>query len=365
MVSPGMLRKVKLSILKTGKALGVFSMAMSSEWRRRRLLILCYHGVSLADEHEWSPAMFVTLRQFRSRMQIIKERGCTVLPLGDAIQRLHSGTLPERSVAITFDDGFYDFYTMAWPLLKEFSYPATVYLTTYHVDHWQWPVFDLMIGYALWKSRGRRLVWPEMLLDVTLDSEGRNQVQTLLQADCLRKGLSGAEKHGLLRDLCHRIDFDFARAAANRILGLMSNDEIRRIASEGADIQLHTHRHRVFARKERFWQEIDDNRTRIRSVTQTAASHFCYPGGYTLETFPEWLREREIVSATTCHIGLAAPSTNPYLLPRLLDTAALTDDEFDAWLCGAAEFLPRQADTPHPSQLGQEPEGPFRTAGGG
>src|SRR5262245_46025599 len=99
-----MLKKIKQLSLKTMKTAGVFSLVQKSRWRNERLLILAYHGISLEDEHQWNPELFMHLDFFRSRMQLLKQRGCTVLPLNEAIQRLYTGTLPRNCVVITFDD---------------------------------------------------------------------------------------------------------------------------------------------------------------------------------------------------------------------------------------------------------------------
>src|SRR5262245_49155637 len=127
-----MLKKLKQVILGCLKAFGVFSLLKRSKWRQERLLILAYHGLSIDDEHEWDPELFMPPDVFRERMRLLRDLGYTVLPLDEAVQRLHSNNLPKNAVALTFDDGFYDFYKHAHPILKEFNFPVTLYLTTFY-----------------------------------------------------------------------------------------------------------------------------------------------------------------------------------------------------------------------------------------
>src|ERR1700757_587658 len=136
-----MLRKIKLATLRLLRSAGVFQVVADSHWRRNRLLILCYHGTSLEDEHQWRPALYMDPKLLEQRFETLKRERCSILPLGEGLQRLQSGTLPPRSVAITFDDGTHDFYRQAYPLLKRYQFPATVYQTTYYMDY-QRPVFN-------------------------------------------------------------------------------------------------------------------------------------------------------------------------------------------------------------------------------
>src|SRR5262245_18476069 len=116
-----MLKKLQKAALGGLKALGVYTMAQDSHWRRNRLLILAYHGFSLDDEHLWDPARFMHPDDFRARLQLLKNYGCTVLPLGEAVRRLYASDLPERSIVLTFDDGYYDFYKQTHAILQEFN----------------------------------------------------------------------------------------------------------------------------------------------------------------------------------------------------------------------------------------------------
>jgi len=349
-----LLRNTKLAALGLARSAGLFSAIMASSWRRNRLLILCFHGISLDDEHEWEPGLYISPLQFEGRLRLLHEAGCNVLPLGEALERLRAGNLGERAVTITFDDGFYDFAHVAWPLLKRFSFPATLYLTTYYSDHSGWPVFDPMVSYVLWKARNATLQWQEVLgEEIHLRGAGQQTANLKLRAYCSRNQLSGQQKNELLSELCNRTGFDLEKALHRRILCLMNHEEVRGVASEGADIQLHTHRHRVFPQMEAFQKDMEDNRLRIEPLTHRPASHFCYPGGYTLASLPDWLRAMGITSATTCELGLATQANNPYYLPRLLDRATLTDIEFEAWLCGISDLLPRRGFEPSSTQLGE------------
>src|SRR5271167_4366837 len=157
MVDLRMLRKIKRGTLGLLRGAGVFDRVANSRWRQQRLLILCYHGIALEDEHQWRPALFMPAEKLEKRLELLRALRCSVLPLGEALARLRSSDLPPRSVAITFDDGGYDFYKQAYPLLKKHDRPVTVYQTTYYTDH-EMPVFNLICSYLLWKRRGEQSV---------------------------------------------------------------------------------------------------------------------------------------------------------------------------------------------------------------
>src|SRR5579862_8925819 len=152
-----MKRTIKKAVLQSLRSTGMFSLA-SRLRRKNSLVILCYHGISLRDEHEWAGGLYVTPGFFRRRLEFLRDWNANVLPLAEGLTRLREGTLPPRSVVLTFDDGFYDFYAHAFPALREFEYPCTVYLTTWYTRH-RVPIFNLVVNYLLWKrgeSSGER-----------------------------------------------------------------------------------------------------------------------------------------------------------------------------------------------------------------
>ena len=121
-----MLKTLKTHALSTARTAGIMSATGHSSWRRRRLLILGYHGGSTSDEHAWDGELYMPPAMLRSRFEALRAGGYEVLPLDDALRRMHAGRLPPRAVTLTFDDGALDFLTHAVPLLREFGFPATV-----------------------------------------------------------------------------------------------------------------------------------------------------------------------------------------------------------------------------------------------
>jgi peptidoglycan/xylan/chitin deacetylase (PgdA/CDA1 family) len=245
-------------------------------------------------------------------------------------------------VAITFDDGAYDFYSRAYPLLKEFAFPSTVYQTTYYSDR-QVPVFNLVCSYLLWKGRGRLLdKGAELGLKPPLDlrsEQARNGIVQTLMENCARDGLDARQKNEVAARLAHLLGLDYADILSKRILHLMNSQEIAQLAREGVDFQLHTHRHCTPDDKFLFQKELRDNRESLERSAPAQRTHFCYPSGVYSRDFLPWLTEEKVISATTCDVGLAATHSHPLLLPRVVETSSRTALDFEAWLTGVADFL--------------------------
>ncbi|MGD9587829.1 MAG: polysaccharide deacetylase family protein [Pyrinomonadaceae bacterium] len=336
---------MKKSVLGTVKFVGGFNALSKSSWRRDRLLILGYHGLSLKDEHEWDPTLFMPPEMFRERLESMLEFGCSILPLSDAVRRQRDGTLPERAVAITFDDGFYNFFEAALPILKEFDVPASVYVTTYYSLK-KWPVFPIAVGYLIWKARDKTCELEiENCVSGTFelsDEAVRASLHAKIHEFSLTEELSATEKNDLLKLLCGQLGLDFDDFGRERLFNLMTTDEIREVSDAGIGVELHTHRHRMPTEKSLFDREINDNRDVIFETTGILPSHFCYPSGNYDPMYFDWIAKNGVESATTCDTGLMERSTHLMQVPRLIDTASLSKIEFEGWLTGAAALIPKR-----------------------
>ena len=279
---------------------------------------------------------------FRRRLSLLRETNCNVLGLGEALRRLEDGSLPPRSVVLTFDDGFVDFYRVAWPMLREFGFPATLYLTTHYVLH-NVPVFDPALDYLLWKGRGQQLDWPRMMARrISLDRIGRQKMIDVVRTYALKNRLTTSQKDELLEQLANRLGLDYDAFRQSRILSLINEDEVRELSRTGADLQLHTHRHRTSIHQELFSREIVDNRDCLAALGLRDSEHFCYPNGVRVAQEPQWLEGLGIKSAVTCRPDLVAPGSARHLLPRVVDCFPFTETEVVAWVHGTAALMPHR-----------------------
>jgi peptidoglycan/xylan/chitin deacetylase (PgdA/CDA1 family) len=331
------------AVLRTAHGSGLTGLVAGSGWRQQRLLILCYHWLSFQDEHEQDPT-YLTPEFFRRRLQRLRDGRYNVLKLSDALARLRDGTLPPRSVAITFDDGTRDFAELAVPLLRQYSMPATVYVTTYYCEHLL-PVFDIALKYLLWRTGADASV-VRAAIGTDVDVPGDAGVEgswRIIYDHAKRLGWNAAEKHEVLRRVASAGGVDFDAFLASGMFQQMTPQQIRELPRHLIDVELHTHRHRTPRERGLFVRELRDNRECLeRYLDRRDFSHFCYPSGDYWGEFLPWMHDEQIASATTCVPGLASRADHPLLLPRFLDSMGISDALFDTWTSGLAELLPRR-----------------------
>jgi len=337
------LRTLKQACLGAGKSCGLLKLASSSRLRNSRLLVLGYHGVSLQDEHRWDPSLFLSAEVFRRRMEALKRGGCTLLSLEEGLRLTAEQRLPDRAVALTFDDGTYDFYKIVWPILKEFGYPVTLYLTTYYVEH-PYPVPREIWPYMLWRRadssrlNAREILGKDVIFNLTHKS-GREEALRKLVSFADAEKMDGHGKNALSAKLAHLLGIDFDALCASRICQLLRPEEVHELASDGVSVQMHMHHHTSPVTHGAFIDNLRANRQFITEMTGLEPNHFCYPSGNYNKESVRWLRDDGVASATTCDLGLCSAKTDPMLIPRLIDTSYISDTGFESWLVGVGALI--------------------------
>ena len=95
-----------------------------------RAIILMYHNIDNPPKGARIPNLYVTPRMFQFQMCYLKTAGFRVLSIQDLVAAVEAGDTRHNMVAITFDDGYADFYNNAYPILKHYGYPSTVYVVS-------------------------------------------------------------------------------------------------------------------------------------------------------------------------------------------------------------------------------------------
>src|SRR6267154_4486530 len=99
------------------------------------LPILMYHRVPKDDDCATHPyyCTSTAIRVFEQQVGFLRQAGYRAVGVTEAFQSVQTGVAREKLVAITFDDGYQDFYTNAFPILNRYGYSATVFLPTAYI----------------------------------------------------------------------------------------------------------------------------------------------------------------------------------------------------------------------------------------
>ncbi len=98
-----------------------------------RLPVFMYHHIQSRDQAVFKKQTNLTVYAdvFRSQMDYLKSRNYTILGMADLVNFFDSGTpIPPKGILLTFDDGYRDFYTDAYPVLSGFDFKSTMFVPT-------------------------------------------------------------------------------------------------------------------------------------------------------------------------------------------------------------------------------------------
>ena len=318
-------------------ACAVGAPALLRRTRKGGLAILMFHGI---EPHPVSPRCWHVLDvpTFRRQMRYLK-RHFTVLPLDEALERLYAGTLPERAVTLTFDDGTQNLLTYAAPVLREFGFSAAVFLATgpMGTDELLWPD-------RLWLAFARTTgsVMDLRMLDLglrSLQSPADRGEAYALAVEKL-KNHPDSERLTLLETVIAELG-----APADGDTGpfrLLSWDEARALkAHSKVALYPHTVTHPILSQcpDSKVEREIVDSCDAVERNTASAPTVFAYPNGRA-QDFDERAKSalslRGVQWALATTSGIARRDSDPLALPRIGIGCSLSFAAFRLLVSGAA-----------------------------
>ena len=293
---------------------------------RRRIVMAMYHGFTAADSHEGienHEGKHVHVGRFREHLAFLK-RHHNVVPLGDVVQALIAGTpLPERAAVITIDDGYRSIYTVAYPALREFGLPASVFLTTAFVDNRQYLWTD-RVEFAVNRAAAGvvDLAFGATALNLDLRTvAGKRAAESRLRG--LLKAMAQESRLGAVEAIERATGCTLLDAAGGTDLyePLTWNEAVEMARSGLVSIGSHTHTHVILARCDpaHAAEELRTSKRIIEGRLGMPCTLFCYPNGrhgdFNAGTGAQ-LRAEGYACALTTVYGANGRDANVYELKR-------------------------------------------------
>jgi peptidoglycan/xylan/chitin deacetylase (PgdA/CDA1 family) len=180
---------------------------------------LMYHHVQSEEAARASKQTSLTVYTdyFESQMQYLKDKGYSVVSMAQLVDFFDSGTkIPTKSVLITFDDGYEDFYTDAYPILQKMGFPATMFVPTGLVDnpgYLTWDQISSMKGIILfanhtWSHKNVQTTTSDMQYEIlTADTQLADHSLNSPKAFSYPYGIDSASSEKYLTSLGYEVAF--------------------------------------------------------------------------------------------------------------------------------------------------------------
>lgn len=320
---------------------------------RGRVAILTYHRVVSDDmvraEHI-QPGMYVRTESFEAHAAYLRER-FVVLPLASLLELWRTDGLDsdKRYCVITFDDGWHDNYRYAFPVLKKYGLPATIFLATDYIgtSRWFWPD---ELAYVLGCAR-EQTTEGDFARSLANALAGRSSADgatmPVLPPSTESNGQIDSDR---LIEQCKHLPSETVAGFVHRlsqVLGvrlpnlrvLLDWNEVKEMAKHNITFGAHSCSHRILTNIP--LAEVEDELIKSREALQkhdlAPVPVFCYPNGNFDPEVQRLTKATGYLGAVGCEIGLENEKPEDvFALKRISihEDAAASDPLFALTLSG-------------------------------
>jgi peptidoglycan/xylan/chitin deacetylase (PgdA/CDA1 family) len=265
--------------------------------RSNVLRVLTYHRVAeLKDSPMLDPRMIsATAATFDQQMRYLAKH-YRVVSLEEVLDAVEKGTcLPNRAVLITFDDAYCDFAEYAWPILRRYQLPATLFVPTAYPDQ---------SDRAVWWDRLHRAFSFTLQAEVSSTPVGAlplkpsaERRQSLRRLHSYLKTIAHTDAMALVDEICSNLDG--CQVAQKSVL---SWEELRQLARDGVTLVAHTRTHPILTQllsPEQVREEVIGSQIDLQREIGQVLPVFCYPSGAHNDTVVNILEQEGFVMAFT------------------------------------------------------------------
>lgn len=243
------------------------------------LTVVNYHRIDDPNREgfdSFKPNVSATPQDFDRQMGYLA-KWFNVVSLKDLIEWLNGRKdLPPYAALITFDDGYLDNYTSAFPILRKYGFPALVFLTTGHIGT-DLPFYWDLAAYCFSHTRSDHLVFPDGHLESWSSPEEVDQVCQNWTASM--KTLPEAEKQNHVLNLPALLGVSVPAGFFKSLM--MDWHQAREMRKDGIEFGAHTVHHPILTRipLEEVRDEVMRSKSRVESELGESALGFAYPNG--------------------------------------------------------------------------------------
>jgi peptidoglycan/xylan/chitin deacetylase (PgdA/CDA1 family) len=242
----------------------------------------------------------------RAALDYLRSHDFQVLAIDQVVAGLLDGSLPDRVVAFTIDDGYRDQGRVGAELFIAAGVPCTIYLVTELVNGGYWPI-ESKIRYLFSSAQADfsvRLAGSDVRVG---PADGRGQVETRRRLVYELKNLPLARAIERVGELAERMGLDLPDEPPEGFAPL-SWDEVRQLEGRGIAFGAHTARHVTLSAEsdEVAWRELEQSTRALQSHVARPSSVFCYPTGRFQDYGPReigYLRELGFQAALSSEPG--------------------------------------------------------------
>lgn len=302
---------------------------LSRHRKPSRLLIACYHGVcdDRSEEHHW---LLVRRSTFAKHLDYLRTR-FEIRALDEAVTALLSGELRTPTAAVTFDDGYRNNFTEAWPELRARNLPATIFLATGFIST-SASLWTTTLEYAVRGTSKHALdLRPWSGPRLRLGSFHERRVAGHVAKEFL-KTLPAAHR----REIVEAVLAWLGSAPVPAEFSFMTWEDVSELAAGGLiRFGAHTVNHEILSRLDEadIKCEIRESVTHVKSLGAAASRVFAFPNGGAQDFDLRAIRELEAVgvtSAVTTIAGVNSARTGALRLRRLVVDEGMTMARFRA-----------------------------------
>ncbi|BFU93644.1 MAG: putative Polysaccharide deacetylase [Nitrospira sp.] len=320
---------------------------------RGRVAIVTYHRVVPNDmvraEHI-QPGMYVRTESFEAHAAYLRER-FVVLPFADLLEQWRTDGLDssKRYCVITFDDGWHDNYRYAFPVLKKYGLPATIFLATDYIgtSRWFWPdELAYVLGQAQQQMREKDFhgALVSVLAKVT-QAEGAATpcLPLLAESDVSVNSDRLIEQcKNLPPETIAEFVHQLSQALGVRPPGvrvLLDWNEVKEMAKHNITFGAHSCSHRILTNipLAEVEEELIESREALLKHDLAPVPVFCYPNGNFNRKIQSLTKAAGYLGAVGCEIGLEdGRPHDAFALKRISvhEDAAASDSLFALTLSG-------------------------------